>query len=153
MKKKALYFLTFLIAIFSVAKSEAACEIGPILFRDTLYGTAVGTGVGALVLLSTSNSSNIAPTLATSALIGAGVGLIVGVVELSYSDCSFGGGGGGKSHRKRDDSYDSYGFNLKPLITIVDTKVNEPSLQATPQNFGFNKMGGGLTFEFPINSF
>src|SRR6185312_459669 len=106
---------TFFTLIFSnVQGAFASCDVGPVLFRDTIYGAAVGAGVGALVLISSGSSSNIGQTIATSTLIGSGAGLVVGVVEISLSNCSSGG-----NHKSRSENSD-YGFNVKPLFTIVN---------------------------------
>lgn len=148
MKTFLLSALTLLTAIFATLQAEASCDVGPVLFRDTLYGTAIGTGVGALVLLSTSSSSNIVPTLATSALVGAGVGLVVGVVEISLSNCSTGGG----SRRNHGEDVDNYGFNLKPLVTVVTSNSSyetSPSIQEKHSDFfSLNQLGGGIMLDY-----
>ena len=142
--------MTLLAAVFGIIQNaSASCDVGPVLFRDTLYGAAVGTGVGALVLLSTSSSSNIPSTLATSALVGAGVGLVVGVVEISMSNCTTGGGG-----RKSHDDSQNYGLNLKPMVTIVEAKSGNllvPSIQPSRNDFSINTVAGGITLEYALN--
>lgn len=128
MKIKFYWFFTILTALFLNSQNVyASCDVGPVLFRDTLYGTGVGAGLGALVLIANSSTTNIAPTVATAALVGAGAGLIVGALEISVSGCMSGSGKKG-----RDDSY-SFGFNMKPMINVVDSNL-----------------GGGFTFEFPM---
>lgn len=65
----------------------ASCDVGAVVFKDTLYGTAIGGGVGALILITNTGAGpqNIAPVIGTSALMGAAVGALVGVVELNLT--------------------------------------------------------------------
>ncbi|MES2614142.1 MAG: hypothetical protein V4591_01870 [Bdellovibrionota bacterium] len=136
MKIRLFYILSIFTLIASNTQNAfASCEVGPILFRDTLYGAAIGGGVGALVLIANSDSSNIAPTFAASALVGAGAGLLTGIFEISLSNCSGGGGGGHK--KNRDENY-GYELKVRPMFSVAD-------------NLNLNKIGGGMTFEYTLN--
>ncbi len=104
-------FSSFLLTPFQA--HAATCDMGGIIFKNVMYGTGIGAGVGALVQLANSNSSHIIPNIATSALIGAGIGAVVGVVEISYSEnCA-----------KRKKENDDYALNLKfkPLVKLANT--------------------------------
>ena len=139
-------FFCYLMLFFSLfsffnQKAQASCDVGPVLFQDTLYGAGIGTGIGALVLLANSSSNNIAPTLAASALAGIGTGLVVGVVELSLSDCAF-----GKASKNSEASHNSH-FHLEPLVALwkePSFPENRPQFKVTKDN----KFIGGLTLEY-----
>ena len=76
---------------------------------DTLFGAGIGLGVGALVLVANQNSNNIAANLATATLVGAGVGAVVGIVELSLSDCG----------QRHGASVEKPGFKAQPMLTLL----------------------------------
>jgi hypothetical protein len=98
--------------------ANASCDFGSTIFRDSLYGTALGAGVGALVLVANSSTSNIAPNIATSALVGAGLGMVVGVVELSMSECV-------ASRHESDLSDTNHTFSVRPLLGFTNAKLTE----------------------------
>ncbi|WP_186647633.1 hypothetical protein [Fluviispira vulneris] len=111
--KKGLTILAsaFLFLVPSWQSAQAQCEVGPILFRDTLFGAGIGAGVGALVLIANETSDKVPAKIATATLIGAGLGAMVGVIELSLSDC-----GSGNRHVNK---FDQPGFHAEPLFTYV----------------------------------
>ncbi|KAB8027985.1 hypothetical protein [Fluviispira multicolorata] len=115
--KKTLKFvltsITFLIPCWQSA--QAQCEVGPVLFRDTLFGAGIGAGVGALILVANETSDKVPAKLATATLIGAGVGILVGVVELSFSDC-----GSGNRHVRNSEQP---GFHAEPLFAFVNKPI------------------------------
>lgn len=142
--KKKIYVSVVLISCLQSLPSHASCDVGPVLFRDTLLGAAVGTGVGALLLIANQSSQNIAPILATGALAGAGVGVIVGAVELHLSCDS-------SSHRRhRDEEAQASGWHAHPIVTVVDHEFHQVS--APHENFQIDTkhlgMGLGLTYYF-----
>ena len=109
-----------LLPTFQVA--HAQCEVGPVMFRDTLFGAGIGVGVGALVLIANQNSDNIAPNLATATLIGAGVGAVVGIVELSLSDCSA---------SRRNALKKEEGFQARPMFSFIPHNSNIETLSVS----------------------
>jgi hypothetical protein len=59
--------------------------MGKTIITDSLYGMAAGTVVGSLWMLAhpkETDNSDIVPNLATAALIGTGIGSVLGVVEV-----------------------------------------------------------------------
>lgn len=129
---------------FQVAQAE--CDVGPVLFRDTLFGAAIGVGVGALVLVANQTTDRIAPNLATATLIGAGVGIVVGVVELSLSDCSA---------RRNSASVDTPGFRARPLLTFLpQNQIDAPSVSSSfkdklsVENLSKVAMGVSVSYTF-----
>ena len=92
MKKKSASLLSLtLLSLFSnfpcVANAASECQIGYTVFRDTMYGSAIGAGVGTLYLVAASSTTRIPSTIATSALIGASVGVVVAGVEVYTQNC------------------------------------------------------------------
>lgn len=61
---------------------------GKVLFLDTLYGTATGVVVGGVVELIREDHDGWQRRLATGAAIGAGLGLVLGGLEIGLRDCS-----------------------------------------------------------------
>lgn len=110
----------------------SSCDFSNTVLRNTIYGTAIGAGVGTLYMVATAASSDrLAPGIATSALVGAGAGFILGLVDLSYSGC----------FDKDRDRYDSYekGLRIRPLVTVLNS--DGPTLN-------LNQIGSGLTFTY-----
>ncbi len=149
MKKFFLSVSSLLISLLITTQSAfASCDIGTTLFKDTLFGAGLGAGVGGLVLISTQNSNNVPSSLATSALIGAAAGIVVGVVELSMSNCM------SVSHGRVRESHDdvSNQINFKPLVTIIDNTIEPPSIQRTEAKpLALNQIGAGVTVEYKLN--
>jgi len=109
-------------ASFSSLESFASCQAGPVIFRDTLYGAAIGGGFGALLVLANAPDSRaVVPSIATSAVLGGGIGALVGVAELNLS-CG--------SHHYRGDDADASRLSAHPVVT---------------ENLG---LGLGLTYDF-----
>ncbi|APJ04550.1 hypothetical protein [Silvanigrella aquatica] len=131
---------------FQVA--QAQCEVGSVLFRDTLLGSAVGLGVGALVMVANQSSTNIAPNLATATLIGAGAGVIIGVVELSLSDCS--------SSRRSAYASAQSGFKARPLLGFTQQKSFESIPNSSRDNDfsfdNFKKMSMGINLSYTFDN-
>ncbi len=76
-------------AVLSFAATSAAhardCTIAQTVFTDGLYGMGAGLIVGALWMTANAQNtqgSDVVPTLATGALIGGGVGAVLGIVEV-----------------------------------------------------------------------
>ncbi|WGL60814.1 hypothetical protein QEJ31_04285 [Pigmentibacter sp. JX0631] len=144
-KKLKLSIVTCL-AIFPVMQqANAACDVGPVIFRDTLFGAGLGLGVGALVLVANQNSNNIAANLATATLIGTGVGAVVGIVELSLSDCN----------QKHTLNKEKPGFQASPLLTLlpenkaeVDIKTESSSDFFQVEKLNQLAMGVSLSYSF-----
>ena len=132
------------LAIFPIMQeAHAACEVGPVIFRDTLFGAGIGLGVGALVLVANQNSNNIAANLATATLIGAGVGVVVGIVELSLSDCS----------QKHTLKKEKPGFQASPMLTLLPEKKSEVDLKSESSSELFqiekiNQMAMGVSLSY-----
>jgi len=137
------------LTVFSVMeRAHAACDVGPVIFRDTLFGAGIGLGVGALVLVANQNSNNIAANLATATLIGAGVGAVVGIVELSLSDCG----------QRHGANIEKPGFKAQPLLTLLPEKKfeyeatkNEESLINTLQIEKLNTVAMGVSLTYTFN--
>jgi hypothetical protein len=129
---------------FHVAQAE--CDVGPVLFKDTLFGAAIGVGVGALVLVANQTTDRIAPNLATATLIGAGVGVVVGVVELSLSDCP----------ARHNSAYvDNSGFRARPLFTFLpQNQIDTPNASSvfkdklSVENLNKVAMGVSVSYTF-----
>ncbi len=61
------------------------CPIGQTVFTDGLYGIGAGFLIGGLYMLATPDSTqshDVIPTSAKAALIGGGVGAIIGIAEV-----------------------------------------------------------------------
>ncbi len=137
------------LTIFPVMESaHAACDVGPVIFRDTLFGAGIGLGVGALVLVANQNSNNIAANLATATLIGAGVGAVVGIVELSLSDCG----------QRHGANVEKPGFKAQPLLTLLPEKKFEYEAKKTEDNFidslqieKLNNIAMGVSLSYTFN--
>ena len=56
------------------------------IFKDTLYGGGTGLLLGGLYVVS-QDSDDKGKIIANSALGGAGLGLVLGIVEVSVRDC------------------------------------------------------------------
>ena len=137
--------MCFLFTSLGFAKeAHASCDVGHIIFKDVLYGTAIGAGVGTLFLLANSQSSNIIANIATSALIGGGVGGVVGVVEIAYTNtCS--------THDKKKHEDEDFVFTIKPMIQIVQNKDPQTSSLTQTLKLPLHKLGAGFTFEYALN--
>lgn len=137
------------LSIFPIIDTaKANCEVGPVLFRDTLFGAGIGLGVGALVLVANQNSNNIAANLATATLIGAGVGVVVGVVELSLSDCA----------QKQVKNAEEPGFKVKPILTLLPRQSFDYESKAKQNSFNnglsleqLNQVGMGMSLNYTFN--
>jgi opacity protein-like surface antigen len=81
-------FCTAAAVLSFVATSSAQardCTIAETVFTDGLYGMGAGLIVGALWMTANAQNtqgSDVVPTLATGALIGGGVGAVLGIVEV-----------------------------------------------------------------------
>ncbi len=72
-------------ALFAVSAEARDCTIAQTVFTDGLYGMGAGLIVGALWMTANAQNtegSDVVPTLATGALIGGGVGAVLGIVEV-----------------------------------------------------------------------
>lgn len=61
------------------------CTIAETVFTDGLYGMGAGLVVGALWMtanVKNTQADEVVPTLATGALVGGGVGAVLGIVEV-----------------------------------------------------------------------
>lgn len=141
--KRVLSTCLLLFPTFQMAQAE--CDVGPVLFRDTLFGAAIGAGVGALVLVANQTTDRIAPNLATATLIGAGVGAVVGVVELSLSDCP----------GRRNAYMETSGFRARPLFAFLpQNQVDAPHASShfkdklSIENLSKVTMGLSLSYTF-----
>lgn len=74
--------------VYPATALAADCSLGSILFKDTLYGLGTGIVVGGLVMIAQNSSTEIPAKLATAGLVGGGLGAIVGIIEISLSDCA-----------------------------------------------------------------
>lgn len=142
-KKVNFILLSSLLILPAFQFAKADCDVGPVLFRDTVFGAAIGTGVGALVMISNQSSDRIAPNLATAALIGAGAGAVVGIVELSFSDCSV----------KRKNS----GLRATPLISFLPkNQLNSSQSISNSQDVfsleNLNRLGMGFSFVYTFSN-
>lgn len=126
------------VAFFALANSAyAQCEVGSTIFRDTLFGAGIGLGVGALVLVANETSTGVAPKLATASLIGAGVGALIGVVEISFnSSC----GSGYASQTPKP------GFSATPMFAFENTASNSTSKESF-----FKKLALGVNLEYVLD--
>jgi hypothetical protein len=84
-----MFYRTALVTSLALLAAPAAqageCSMGKTLITDSLYGMAAGTVVGSLWMLAhpkETDNSDIVPNLATAALIGTGIGAVLGVVEV-----------------------------------------------------------------------
>lgn len=132
-KRVCVWGSTLLLASVPTTRGWASpCDLSDTILRDTLYGTAIGAGVGALYMVASSaNSDRLAPGIATSALIGAGAGFILGMVDLSYSGCF-------SSDKGRYDSSEK-GFHVKPLVALFNSDG---------QTWNASQIGSGLTLTY-----
>lgn len=87
---------TIFASLFTVTASRAECQLGYTVFRDTLYGGAIGAGIGTLYLVATATTKHLPETIGTASLLGVSGGLIVAGVETYNQDC-FGTQVGGSS--------------------------------------------------------
>ncbi len=78
MTKKIILTAVLLLVIFQGAAYAFEAE-GEIIFKDTLYGTAIGALLGTAVYLA--DQDNFAQKVSTGILIGAVGGLVYGFVE------------------------------------------------------------------------
>ncbi len=78
MIKRILLVAVLLIMIFNGAAYAAATD-GEIIFRDTLYGTAIGAIIGTAVYLV--EQKHFAPNLAAGILVGSVGGMVYGFAE------------------------------------------------------------------------
>jgi hypothetical protein len=146
--KKVKVILSSCLLLFPTFQvAQADCDVGPVLFRDTLFGAAIGVGVGALVLVANQTTDRIAPNLATATLIGAGVGVVVGVVELSLSDCP----------ARRNASVETSGFHARPMLTFlpqnqIDSLPVSSSLKDKLSIENLNKVAMGLSLSYTFSN-
>ncbi|MGY3802523.1 hypothetical protein ACWNT8_00430 [Pigmentibacter ruber] len=131
-------------AIFPIMQeANAACDVGPVIFRDTLFGAGIGLGVGALVLVANQNSNNVPANLATATLIGAGVGAVIGIVELSLSDC-------GQKHTLKKEKP---GFQASPMLTLLpeikpEVELKNESISELFQFENMNQLAMGVSLSY-----
>ncbi len=141
-KKMKLILSSCFLMLPTFHSAHAQCEVGPVMFRDTLFGAGIGLGVGALVLIANQSSDKIAPNLATATLIGAGVGAVVGIVELSLSDCS-----GRRNAQKKEE-----GFQARPMLSFLPQnsgyEIKETNSKDLFQLDYLNKMAMGVTVSY-----
>jgi len=144
-KKISISLFALTAAMQSLPSYADSCNAGYLLFRDTLYGAAVGAGVGALILVANQNSNNIAPVLATSTLVGGGVGLGIGILEITLDgDCSF---------QRNKSHYNESSTSLKasPIVSFVQNDQRNVTLQPSKGptlDMHTLEMGVGLTYSF-----
>ena len=89
----ALFALLFSAVPFAQQEAKAlgfgcAGVAGEVVFLDTLYGTATGLVGGGIVEVLQDNHSDWTKRVATGAAIGAGLGLVLGGLEVGLRDCS-----------------------------------------------------------------
>ncbi len=147
-KKVKIILSSCLLLLPTYKVAQAECDVGPVLFRDTLFGAAIGIGAGALVLVANQTADRIAPNLATATLIGAGVGVVVGVVELSLSDCPA---------RHNNAAVETSGFRAKPLLTFlpqnqVDTSSISSHLKDNLSIKNLNKVAMGVSVSYTFSN-
>lgn len=80
MLKKILIVAVLLLAVFQGSAFAFETQ-GEVIFKDTLYGTAIGAILGAAIYLV--DQDDFAPKMTTGILIGAVGGLVYGFVETS----------------------------------------------------------------------
>ncbi|RDB36927.1 MAG: hypothetical protein DCC88_02635 [Spirobacillus cienkowskii] len=145
-RKNVFMILGFFVFIANFNQAHAQCEVGVTLFRDTLYGAAVGAGAGALILIANQSTKSIAPQLASATLVGAGVGVIVGVIELSFSDCF--------SKDRQNAKLLKPGFRAQPLIGFnsvennLDMKLKKADIYEELNRIKINDMAFGVTLSY-----
>lgn len=82
-------FIAFISVPLIYSQAQAAdCDLGGLMFRDMLYGAAGGAVIGGLIMVADEDDSNVVPKLATSALVGTGVGAMIGIVDFSIRNCN-----------------------------------------------------------------
>lgn len=137
--KSSAVTISILCSLFT-QNAFASCKVGKTVFTDVLYGTAIGAGVGTLVLLANKSSDNIVSTIATAGLIGAGVGAGVGIAELSLQNCKVGGG---------DDEaqLENPSFSVRPLISL--SKI--PESNHFFDNLSAKNFLGGVQLKYNLN--
>jgi hypothetical protein len=143
---KKVKIFVFLLLFYITNFAHAECDMGPLLFRDTFLGAAVGAGIGVLLQISNQSTDRIAGNIATSTIVGAGVGGMVGVVELYFSH--FG------NHRsawalEKSHFFARPFFAWSPIFRNSPFAVSkEPAFEFSKENFKNMTMGLSLNYTF-----
>ncbi len=139
---KKLSFGLLLFTLIQLApQARANCDFGQTIFRDSLYGGLIGATVGALFLVANQSSTNVAPALATGALIGIGGGLVTGIVESSVSDCF--------RPKKKFNEDEGFSWKLVPMSKNIASGAGDAAhaqyAQAMPLN---SNLGEGIFLQY-----
>jgi hypothetical protein len=142
MKQLSIFFFVFILNLLTFIKpAHASCEIGETVFRDTLYGAGIGAGVGGLVLLANSDSKNIGPTMATGALVGVGLGVATGIIEVSLSGCG-----------NREAKNDSSRLKFSPMFAVLPKTVFQDNVLLQKEvPFAISQVSPGLNVTLQLN--